>query len=122
LARAFSDRFGTETASHWVQALRSADLAAIPVASLDDATTYLFSRGAVYFEEGLDGVRVPRPGIGAWLSETPPKAGANPGPIGSQVVEVLEDLGLDSEAMESLADLGVICMPDGLPQVDLFSP
>jgi crotonobetainyl-CoA:carnitine CoA-transferase CaiB-like acyl-CoA transferase len=121
LARSWSERFAGETRDHWMDVLRELAIAAIPVASIDEATAYLLNRGVVYYEPDLGGVAVPRPGIGAWLSETSPRAGANPAPIGSQAIEILEDLGLSKEEIEGLGDRGVVCLPDALPKVDLWN-
>ena len=121
LAQAWSARFVGEPREHWTKVLREIDVAALPAASIDEATAYLLNRGVVYYEPDLGGVAVPRPGIGAWLSETPPRAGLNPAPIGSQAIEILEDLGLTKDEMEALGDRGVVCLPDALPKVDLWN-
>lgn len=117
LAEMLASRFADETAEHWVARLSAAGLAAQPAVSIDDAVAYLHRRGVVYFERGLDGNDVARPGIGRWLSETPPRVGANPGAVGSQAVEILAGLGVSEVEMRTLASENVLCLPDGLPQL-----
>ena len=115
LAGQLAARFAAEPAAHWAAALAGADIAAQPVASIDEAVRYLVDRDLVYFERGPRGTDEARPGIGQWLSGTPPRVGASPGPIGSQVLEVLAELGLTGDAVRQLADDKVICLPDNLP-------
>jgi len=108
-------RFAAEPAGHWVSTLAAAGIAAHEAVSIDDAVSYLQARGLVYFEPGPGGQDVPRPGIGRWLSDTSPRVGANPGAIGSQVVEVLAELGISGDAVQQLADAEVVCLPGQLP-------
>ncbi len=99
MAERLAARFTGETAGHWVDLLAEAGIAAHAAASIDEAVSYLESRDLVYFERGAGGKDVARPGIGRWLSETPPQVGASPGEIGSQVVEILAELGISGEAV-----------------------
>jgi crotonobetainyl-CoA:carnitine CoA-transferase CaiB-like acyl-CoA transferase len=117
LAAEFAARFAAADAADWVARLAGHGIAAAACASIDEAVDYLRGRGVVYLEPGVDGRDVPRPGIGRWLSRTPPRVGANPGTIGSQAVEVLADLGLDPADMTTLADADVIALPDRLPHL-----
>ncbi|GAA3226794.1 CoA transferase [Actinocorallia longicatena] len=111
-------RFATGTARHWTDLLAGAGIAAHPVATIDEAVGYLDGRGLVYFEPGPGGRAVARPGIGArWLSETPPRAGADPGPIGSQAVEILAELGLSAAETAELAEADVVSLPGRLPKL-----
>jgi crotonobetainyl-CoA:carnitine CoA-transferase CaiB-like acyl-CoA transferase len=115
LAAQLAARFAAEPAAHWAAALAGTDIALQAVASIDEAVRYLVDRDLVYFERGPRGTDEARPGIGQWLSDTPPRVGASPGPIGSQVLEVLAELGLTGDAVRQLADDKVICLPDNLP-------
>ncbi|WP_018504306.1 CaiB/BaiF CoA transferase family protein [Parafrankia discariae] len=117
LARDLEARFARRQAASWIERLASAGVAAHVVVSIDQAVDYLHHRGVVYFERGPGGTDVPRPGIGRWLSETPPVVGTNPGPIGSQAVEILAGLGLTEPEMKELAEANVLCLPDGLPEL-----
>ena len=121
LSEMLAARFVEQPAEVWVSHLADAGIAAHLAASIDEAVEYLAGRGVVYFETGLDGKEVARPGIGAWLSETPPRVGPNPGAVGSQAVEILEQLGLSDEAIADLARADVVCLPDGLPQVAVWT-
>ena len=121
LAQLLADRFLTEPAASWEAKLAGRRSAALTVATIDEAASYLADRGVVYYEPGVEGDRVPRTGIGAWLSETPPTAGANPGPVGSQALEILEQLGLGRDEVTALGDAGVIRLPDDLPTVELWT-
>jgi crotonobetainyl-CoA:carnitine CoA-transferase CaiB-like acyl-CoA transferase len=116
-ARELAARFATESAGRWVTRLTEAGLAAHAAVSIDDAVAYLESRDLVYFERGPDGRNVARPGIGRWLSDTPPHVGASPGAIGSQVVEVLAELGISGDEVKTLAVEEVICLPGQLPRL-----
>jgi crotonobetainyl-CoA:carnitine CoA-transferase CaiB-like acyl-CoA transferase len=109
--------FAAEPAGHWVTALAELGVAAHAVISIDGAVDYLAGRDLVYFERGPDGRDVARPGIGRWLSDTPPHVGASPGAIGSQVVEVLAELGISGDAVRELAGARVVCLPDQLPRL-----
>jgi len=105
-----------------VTGLRSEGIDAKAVATIDEASEYLERRGVVYFDPGPGGTRLPRPGISsAWLSETPPKRGPNPSPVGSQVLEILEEHGLTFEEIVVLNGEEVICLPDQLPQIELWT-
>lgn len=117
LARDLETRFAQRQAASWIERLASAGVAAHVVVSIDQAVDYLHRRGVVYFERGPGGTDVPRPGIGRWLSETPPVVGTNPGPIGSQAVEILAGLGLTEPEMKELAEANVLCLPDRLPEL-----
>ncbi|MBL7500010.1 CoA transferase [Frankia sp. CNm7] len=117
LAGLLAARFAGEPADYWVALLAAAGVAAQPAVSIDEAVDYLHRRGVVYFERGVDGKDVARPGIGRWLSETPPRVGANPGAVGSQAVEILTELGVSEPEMKSLASENVVCLPGGLPQL-----
>jgi crotonobetainyl-CoA:carnitine CoA-transferase CaiB-like acyl-CoA transferase len=108
-------KFTAGAAAHWVSALAAAGIAAHAAVSIDGAVRYLAERGLVYFEPGPGGQDVPRPGIGRWLSDTSPRVGPNPGAVGSQVVEVLAELGISGDAVNQLADDKVICLPGNLP-------
>ena len=121
LSQTLAARFAHQPAQVWVSRLAEAGISAHPAASIDQAVDYLAGRGAVYFETGLDGKEVARPGIGAWLSETPPRVGPNPGAVGSQAVEILEELGVSDEEMADLARAEVFCLPDRLPQVAVWT-
>ncbi|WP_347176715.1 CoA transferase [Parafrankia sp. EAN1pec] len=110
LARDLEARFAQRQAASWIERLASAGIAAHVVVSIDQAVDYLHRRGVVYFERGLGGTDVPKPGIGRWLSETPPVVGTNPGPIGSQAVEILAGLGLTEPEMKELAEANVLCL------------
>ena len=116
LALALAARFATSSAEHFVAALRKEGIASRVVATIDEAAGYLADRGVVYYEDVPGGVRLPWPGIGPWLSETPPRAGAHPGLIGSQVMEILEEQGLAFEQIIDLNGHQVICLPDELVQ------
>ncbi|OHV39172.1 carnitine dehydratase [Pseudofrankia sp. EUN1h] len=117
LAGLLAARFAAEPAEHWVAALEKAGIAAQPAVAIDEAVDYLHRRGVVYFERGVDGRDVARPGIGRWLSETPPRVGASPGAVGSQAVEILTELGVSEPEMRTLASENVVCLPDALPQL-----
>ncbi|ADP83291.1 CaiB/BaiF CoA-transferase family protein [Pseudofrankia inefficax] len=117
LAEMLASRFADEPADHWVALLTEAGIAVQILVPIDDAVAYLHRRGVVYFERGLDGEDVARPGIGRWLSETPPRVGASPGAVGSQAVEILAELGVTEPEMKTLASENVICLPDALPQL-----
>ncbi|ONH52399.1 carnitine dehydratase [Frankia sp. CcI49] len=117
LAARLAARFSGEPAAYWVGRLVDAGIGAHHHVPIDDAVGYLHGRGVVYFERGPNGADVPRPGIGQWLSETPPVVGASPGPVGSQAVEILAGLGLSPAEMERLAADGVLCLPDRLPEL-----
>jgi crotonobetainyl-CoA:carnitine CoA-transferase CaiB-like acyl-CoA transferase len=121
LAQLLAARFLTEPAAHWEAALTLDRTAALTVATIDEAAAYLADRGVVYYEPGIEGDRVARPGIGAWLSETPPTIGANPGPVGSQAVEVLELLGLGADEIAALDDRNVVRLPHNLPTVEMWT-
>jgi crotonobetainyl-CoA:carnitine CoA-transferase CaiB-like acyl-CoA transferase len=108
-------RFAAAPAGHWTAQLTAAGLAAYPVAGIDEAVGYLERRDLVYFEQGADGKRVARPGIGRWLSDTPPRVGPSPGAIGSQVMNVLAELGMTEDEVRRLAAAQVVCLPDQLP-------
>ncbi|HEY4332696.1 MAG TPA: CoA transferase, partial [Ilumatobacteraceae bacterium] len=114
-----AERFATRSSASWKVALDAAGIAAEVVQTLDEATAYLATRGLVYFEPGLDGDMVARPGIGAWLAETPPAVGPNPGAVGSQALEILAELDFTADDVAALAATGVVCLPDHLPQVAL---
>ena len=96
-------------------------VAALTVWDIDEAAAYLADRGVVYHEPGVEGDFVPRPGIGAWLSETPPASGPTPGRSGSQAIEILEELGLDGDEIAGLGERGVVRLPDDLPHVQLWT-
>lgn len=122
LAVALEARFATAAAAEWVSALTAEGIDAKAVSTIDEAAVYLEKRGVVYFEPGPGGTQIPRPGISsAWLSETSPTRGANPSPIGSQVMEILEEQGLTFEQIIALNGERVICLPDELPRIDLWT-
>ena len=100
--------------------LTGAGLAARAVAPIDEAATYLADRGVAYFEPGPTGPQ-PMPGVGSWLSETPPVNGPNPRPVGGQILEILGDLGLSFEEIVVLDGEGVVCLPDDLPSIDVWT-
>ncbi|MEX5635659.1 CoA transferase [Parafrankia sp. FMc2] len=118
LAAELAARFAAQPAAHWVEVLTGAGIGAHVVVAIDDAVEYLHGRGVVYFERGPHGADIARPGIGRWLSETPPVVGANPGAVGSQAIEILTGLGLTEPEMKQLAEDKVLCLPDGLPQLN----
>jgi crotonobetainyl-CoA:carnitine CoA-transferase CaiB-like acyl-CoA transferase len=103
------------------QALAEHGVTATFAGSIDDAVDYLASRDVVYFEPGVEGDAVSRPGVGHWMSATPPRVGENPGAIGTQVLDILADLGLSDEAVAEMADQQVICLPDALPTIDRWT-
>jgi crotonobetainyl-CoA:carnitine CoA-transferase CaiB-like acyl-CoA transferase len=117
LAGRLAERFGGRPVRHWVERLGAAGIAAHRVATIDEAVEYLAGRGVVYREPGPTGADVPRPGVGRWLSETPPRVRANPGAPGSQVVELLTEHGISAAAIQELADADVVRLPDRLPAV-----
>jgi crotonobetainyl-CoA:carnitine CoA-transferase CaiB-like acyl-CoA transferase len=117
LAQGLAARFAGEPVAHWTAALGRAGIAAARVVDIDEAVAYLRGRGVVYVEPGPDGRETARPGVGRWLSATPPRVGANPGVIGTQVVEILTEHGLSAAEIDDLAAAGVVRLPDGLPEV-----
>jgi crotonobetainyl-CoA:carnitine CoA-transferase CaiB-like acyl-CoA transferase len=119
LAQAFDSAFRTRPASAWEQQLGGAGVAARAVSTIDEATAFHAARNLVYFEPGPTGDLLARPGIGAWLSDTPPAIGPNRVPVGSDAVEILHELGLDDREIATLADAGIVCLPAHLPQVAL---
>ena len=121
LARALVEAFAGKSAKDWVTVLDQAGIAVQVARSIDEAISYLVGRGLVYFEPGVNGQPVARPGVGNWLSETPPRVGVNPGPVGSQVKEILEDLGVSDEEMEALAKAGVLLKADDLPKLEMLA-
>jgi crotonobetainyl-CoA:carnitine CoA-transferase CaiB-like acyl-CoA transferase len=121
LALLMADRFLGAPAHHWERALTVGRVAALTVWDIDEAAAYLADRGVVYHEPGVEGDFVPRPGIGSWLSETPPRVGPNPGAVGSQVIEILAELGLDDDEIAGLGARGVVRLPDALPHVNLWT-
>ena len=122
LAIALEARFATAPAAHWVSALRSEGIDATAVSTIDEAAEYLEARGVVYFEPGPQGSKVPRPGISsAWLSGTPPRRGLSPAPIGSQVMEILEEQGLTFEDIIMLNGADAVCLPDQLPAIERWT-
>ncbi len=121
LADALVRTFAEKPATVWVTLLDQLGIAAQIARSIDEAIDYLVGRGLVYFEPGVTGQLVARPGVGNWLSETPPRVGVNPGPVGSQVKEILEDLGVSTEEMEALAKAGVLLMADDLPKLEMLA-
>jgi crotonobetainyl-CoA:carnitine CoA-transferase CaiB-like acyl-CoA transferase len=110
-------RFRGQPAGHWVTRLAGAGIAAHAAVSLDEAIAYLRGRDLVYFERGVDGKDVARPGIGRWLSDTPPRVGANPGPVGSQVAEILAELGISDDEIQRLAAADIVSLPGRLPRL-----
>ena len=121
LASALAERFASESAQELVASLNRVGIAAHVAASIDDAIAYLHGRGVVYFEAGVGGQQVARPGIGRCLSATPPRVGPNPAPVGSQALEILGDLGVTDEEIEELARQNVVCLPDKLPQLQIWN-
>jgi crotonobetainyl-CoA:carnitine CoA-transferase CaiB-like acyl-CoA transferase len=119
LAAALAAAFAVDDADHWEEQFAAVDVGALTIATIDEAAAYLSRRGAVYYERGLEGARVPRPGIGPWMSATPPRPGPQPGPVGSQAVEVLRDLGYDDDEIDELAARRAVRLPDDLPNVTL---
>jgi crotonobetainyl-CoA:carnitine CoA-transferase CaiB-like acyl-CoA transferase len=118
LALALAGRFATAPAAEWVTALRAVGVDATVVSTIDEAAAYLEQRDVVYFDPGPDGTKVPRPGISsAWLSATPPRRGPSPAPVGSQVIEILEEHGLTFEEIVLLNGEDVVCLPDQLPEI-----
>jgi crotonobetainyl-CoA:carnitine CoA-transferase CaiB-like acyl-CoA transferase len=89
LASTLSRLIARESAGEWIRRLGEAGVTAHVACSIDEAIGYLAGRGLVYFDSGVDGEAVARPGIGDWLSGTPPRVRPNPGAIGSQAVEIL---------------------------------
>ena len=121
LARRLVDCFAKKASDEWVAALGSLGVTAHRVRTIDETTDYLRGRGVVYDAEGPGGVEVPRPGMGRWLSETPPRVGPDPGPVGSQGHEIFRELGLSDPEIAELASEGVILLPGDLPEVARWS-
>jgi crotonobetainyl-CoA:carnitine CoA-transferase CaiB-like acyl-CoA transferase len=117
LADLLAARFAEDPVDRWVGRLAAAGIAAKPVATLDEAIGYLRRRGVVYVERGPTGADVARPGIGRWLSATPPRVGASPTAVGAEVVEILTELGITGADIQRLADADVVRLPDRLPTI-----
>ncbi len=117
LSATVASHFAGLTLAASLAELASRGITASKAASIDDAVDYLVSRDVVYFEPGVEGEEVSRPGVGRWLSETPPRVGENPGAVGTQVLEILGDLGVTDEQIAELAREEVICLPDALPSI-----
>jgi crotonobetainyl-CoA:carnitine CoA-transferase CaiB-like acyl-CoA transferase len=110
LASALADRFALAPVEAWIERLHAAGIGAQAVDTLETAAEALAERGVVYHEPAPRGGTIATPGVGAWLSATPPRAGADPGPLGSQAEEILGSLGL-GERISALRAHGVIRLP-----------
>jgi crotonobetainyl-CoA:carnitine CoA-transferase CaiB-like acyl-CoA transferase len=110
LASALADRFASAPLTTWMGRLQAAGVGAHAVETLDAAADALAERGVVYHEPGPRGGTTPVPGVGAWLSATPPRPGANPGAVGSQTEEILVSIGFGDRISE-LRARGVIRLP-----------
>lgn len=121
LASTLATHFAAQPAQHWVSALNAAGVDAQNVQTLDEAIAYLADRGLVYFEPGVEGDFVARPGIGSWLTATPPRVGANPGPVGTQALEILREMGITDDEITALSEAGIVRLPHQLPKVTMWT-
>ena len=117
LAGALAARFATAPLSRWIEPLRTGGIGAAPVNGFDQAALELLKRNVVLLHVDADGEEIPMPGIGRWLSATPAEAGPDPGPLGSQTIDVVVELGCSGDQVAALRARGVLRTPaDPLPE------
>jgi crotonobetainyl-CoA:carnitine CoA-transferase CaiB-like acyl-CoA transferase len=106
----FRERFRTKTRDEWFEVLKQTDICAAPVYSLDEALAdpHNVDRNMVIEVEAPGGQRIKQVGIGTKLSETPGSVRTTAPLPGQHTDDVLDSLGFDPAAIDSLRQSGAI--------------
>jgi crotonobetainyl-CoA:carnitine CoA-transferase CaiB-like acyl-CoA transferase len=112
LAQHFEHHFASAQRGECVARLITAGIGAQAILAQEEIINQrpFIERKLVQFERRSDGSEVPQPGIGPWLSATPPRAGKSPEIFGSDVGSILHEIGFGDRTKE-LAAIGVIVVP-----------
>lgn len=113
LARELSAIFATQSVSYWLQGLKDAGVNATENAGIGDFrdSPQVRQAGLVVTREHPGQGRADHLGNTAHLSETPMRLGRTTPVLGSDAEEILGEVGLTLEAMESLKDTGIVVLP-----------
>jgi len=106
LARALETTFATRPHSIWVQKLNAADIGSHAIQSQIEAAgdVTLARRGVVLGKPAANEPVVRSPGIGPWLTRTPPRPGSVEAPFGFHTEAILTEVGLASAIPQLVAD------------------
>ena len=108
--RALNNIFGDNTVSYWVDKISEAGVPCGPINQVSDVVNdpHVLSRDMI---SGIEHPNIPDlrfPGSPLKLTETPPTIRRAPPLLGQHNEEILNELGYNSESIDSLRDRGVI--------------
>jgi alpha-methylacyl-CoA racemase len=101
-------KFATKTQKEWTDIFDKLDACATPVLELKEAHLHPLNQSRNAFSKNQDGLWAPEPA--PRLSRTPGKSNvSDPDPgIGEQTVEILKEVGFESEAITAFIKDGVV--------------